>query len=173
MSTPPTPLNAVARGLVAGVVGTACMTAAQMLYAKLQPSAPQEDQGSSSEPQDPWEGASAPAQVGRRVIEGVFHGEVPPERIPLLTNVMHWGYGTGWGAVYGLAQGGRRTRPLRDGLLFGTGVWAMAYVQLVPMGIYEPPWKYSIKDLASEWGFHLVHGPGVAAAYRVIAGAGR
>ncbi len=170
MSTPPTPLNAVARGLVAGVVGTACMTAAQMLYAKLQPPAPQEDQGASSEPQDPWEGASAPAQVGRRVIEGVFHGEVPPERIPLLTNVMHWGYGTGWGAVYGLAQGGRRTRPLRDGLLFGTGVWAMAYVQLVPMGIYELPWKYPIKDLASEWGFHLVHGPGVAAAYRVIAG---
>lgn len=170
MSTPPTPLNAVARGLVAGVVGTACMTAAQMLYAKLQPPAPREDQGSSSEPQDPWEGASAPAQVGRRVIEGVFHGEVPPERIALLTNVMHWGYGTGWGAVYGLAQGGRRTRPLRDGLLFGTGVWVMAYVQLVPMGIYEPPWKYSIKNLASEWGFHLVHGPGVAAAYRVIAG---
>ena len=165
MLTSPTPLGAVARGLAAGVVGTGAMTLAQMAYAKLQPPS---DPGATP-PQDPWEEASAPAKVGRRIIEGVFQREVSPERIPLLTNVMHWAYGTGWGAAYGLVQGGRDTRPLRDGLAFGTGVWLMAYVQLVPMGIYELPWKYSLEDLGTEWGFHLAYGPGVAAAYRLMA----
>jgi uncharacterized membrane protein YagU involved in acid resistance len=162
----PTPLRNVARGLVAGVVGTGFMTGTQMLQAKLQTPAP--EQG-GDEPQDPWEQASAPAKVGRLIIEGVFEREVPVAQIPLLTNVMHWAYGTGWGAVYGLVQGGRRTSPVRDGLVFGTAVWAMAYVQLVPLGIYELPWKYSANELASELSFHLAYGPGVSSAYRVMA----
>ena len=52
----------------------------------------------SEPPEDPWEDASAPAKVAKRTGEGVLHKNVPADLIPLLTNVMHWGYGTGWGA---------------------------------------------------------------------------
>ena len=169
MSSAPTPLGAVARGLAAGAIGTGVMTAVQTLPAKLQDDQAGEEEASPA-PQDPWQQASAPAKLGRRISEGVLERPVPPERIGLLTNVMHWGYGTGWGAVYGLVQGTVGGRPLRHGLLFGTGVWLMAYVQLVPIGLSELPWKYSPKDLGTELGFHLAYGAGVASGYRVLAG---
>ena len=169
MTTRDTPLVAIARGMAAGGIGTGAMTVAQGLAAKLQSSG---DGGQQSEeqqsPQDPWEEASMPAQVGRRISEGVFHHEVPPERIPLLTNVMHWVYGTGWGAVYGLVEGTLDGRPLRQGALFGAGVWAMSYVQLVPMGLYQLPWKYPPKSIAMELGYHVVYGVGVAGGHRLL-----
>lgn len=159
------PLDAVARGLAAGAAGTAAMTAWQELSGRLQDGS---SGGGDGESQDPWEQAPVPAQVGRRVIEGVFRREAPPEWIPALTHGMHWAYGTGWGAVFGLLQGTHRERPLRNGLLFGAGVWAMSYVQLVPMGVYEPPWKYPPKQLAMDLSYHLAYGAGVGAGYATV-----
>lgn len=181
MTTHVTPLGAIGRGLAAGAVGTAFMTIAQELSAKLQarqaddqqgddPQAGQgtDQPGTGQQDQDPWEQASMPAQVARRVSEGVFEHEVPPERIGVLTHGMHWAYGTGWGMVYGLIGGTFGGRPLAGGLSFGTAVWAMSYAQLVPMGVYEPPWKYAPKDIAMEVGYHLAYGIGTAGAYRVL-----
>ncbi len=173
MTTQVTPLGAVGRGLAAGAVGTAFMTLAQELSAKLQSSGDadqqsDDQQGDDQQGHDPWEQASMPAKVARRISEGVFEHEVSPERIPLLTHGMHWAYGTGWGAVYGLVQGTFGGRSLRRGLTFGSGVWSMSYVQLVPMGLYEPPWKYPPKGIAMEVSYHLVYGLGVAGAYRLF-----
>ncbi|MDQ3719664.1 MAG: DUF1440 domain-containing protein [Actinomycetota bacterium] len=161
------PLGALARGLAAGVAGTAAMTAAQELSIKLMGSGEQ-PQPPDAGPSDPWEAASTPAKVARRVIEGVFDREVSADSIPLLTHAMHWGYGIGWGAVYGLIEGTSPGPALRRGPLFGTAVWGLSYAELVPMGLYEPPWKYGVKDLALEVGYHLVYGTGVAAAYAAI-----
>jgi len=168
-----TPLGAVARGLAAGMIGTGVMTAWQEISMKLVSSDQDAGNGAAAEspspqPEDPWEQASAPAKVARRVLEGVFNQKVAPERIGLLTNAMHWGYGTGWGAVYGLIQ---RTRPapaLLRGALFGTTVWAMSYVTLVPMGLYQPPWTYSSKELAMDISYHLAYGAGVSAGYALV-----
>jgi len=143
------------------------MTITQEVAAKLRSSgADQEEQG--DQPSDPWEQASAPAKVAKRVIEGVFEHEVPPERIPLLTHATHWGYGTSWGAVYGLIEGTFGGRSAKQGLLFGTGVWAMSYVQLVPMGLYQPPWKYPPKELALDLSYHLAYGLGLVGGHRVL-----
>ena len=163
-----TPLSVVGRGLLAGVLGTGAMTGWQMLSAKLQSSGEEPSQTDSEPPTDPWEQASAPAKVAKRVGEGVFRQDVSPDLIPLLTNVMHWGYGTGWGAVYGRLTGSLGRSRLRDGLLFGAAVWMMSYVQLVPMGLYEPPWKYPPKELAMDLSYHLVYGAGVAGGYRIL-----
>ena len=173
MSTHHTPLGAVARGIAAGIVGTGFMTLAQTLPAKLQSSdggSPDEQSDQPQGQQDPWEQASAPAKVAKRISEGVFHHDVSPQRIPLLTHATHWGYGTGWGAVYGIAHGSAHAAPLRRGLLFGTAVWAMSYVQLVPMGLYEPPWKYAPEEIAMEVGYHLAYGVGVATTFRMLDG---
>jgi len=161
-------MQAVARGLAAGVVGTAMMTAWQTFAAKLRSAG-----NGASEPrqpsEDPWEAASAPAKVAKRISEGVFHTPVSPERIPLLTNAMHWGYGTGWGTVYGLVAGSARRSPrVPVGAAFGTVVWMMSYVQLVPMGLYDPPWKTPPQELALDLSYHLVYGTGVAGAYRLL-----
>jgi uncharacterized membrane protein YagU involved in acid resistance len=171
-TTNPSPLGAIARGIAAGVVGTGVMTLAQTLPSKLQSSGGGDggSQDEGEQQQQTWDEASAPAKVAKKVSEGVFDHEVSPKRIPLLTQGMHWGYGTAWGGVYGLLQGSVHAPPLRHGLLFGTVVWAMSYVQLVPMGLYEPPWKYAPKDIAMEIGYHLAYGAGVAGAFRVLDG---
>ncbi len=146
------------------------MTIAQELSARLQSSEePGQESHGSQAPRDPWEQASMPAQVARRISEGLFQQDVAPARIPVLTHVMHWAYGTGWGAVYGLVRGSRAGHPTtREGLAFGLEVWAMSYVELVPMGLYQLPWKYPAKDIATEVGFHLAYGAGTAMAFRLL-----
>lgn len=156
-----TPLGALLRGLIAGVGGTAAMTA----YQELVPSGGNADGGEPQSEAERWQRAPAPAQVGNRILEGVFQRQVPADRIPLLTNVMHWLYGTTQGGVYGLVRGTVRADPLVAGILFGAGVWGLSYLQLVPMGIYEPPWRYPAKALALDLSYHLVYGVGVAGVY--------
>ena len=61
---------------------------------------------------------------------------MPVERISLLTNAVHWGYGTALGGVYGLVEGSLRPQPVVHGPVFGLGVWAWSYATLVPLGLY-------------------------------------
>jgi hypothetical protein len=166
--TEPTPLGALGRGLLAGVIGTAAMTAHQEILTKLRQPGSSGDSSGAHEQQDPWEQASAPAKVAKRFIEGVFLRQAPPDKIGLLTNATHWGYGTVWGGVYGLLQGTVRGNPLAMGPLFGSGVWSMSYVQLVPMGLYELPWRYPLKTLANDLGYHVTYGLAAALGYRAI-----
>lgn len=156
------------RGAMAGVAGTAGMTAWQELSAKLQSSSGGESEGSG--PTDPWEQAPAPAKVGRLLLRALGY-DVPASQIDLLTNVMHWGYGTTWGALYGAVAGNAaRERPLGRGLGFGSLVWIMSYVQLVPLGIYDPPWTYSPQELAMDLSYHLAYGAGLGTAGALLEG---
>jgi hypothetical protein len=151
-----TPLGALGRGLLAGVAGTTAITVYQELPA-----------GKGSGERKSWEDAPAPAQVARRILKGVLRGDVSTEKIPLLTNVMHWAYGIAWGGTYGLVQGTARANPMLAGVGFGTAVWAMSYAQLVPMGLYEPPWEYPPRTVAKDLSYHL-YGLGVAAGYETL-----
>lgn len=162
------PLNRAVRGAMAGVIGTAAMTAWQELSVKLQSSGGGESEGSGTS--DPWQQAPAPAKVGRLLLRALGY-DVPANQIELLTNVMHWGYGTGWGAIYGAVMGNTaRQRPVARGLGFGTWVWVMSYVQLVPLGIYEPPWTYPPQELAMDLSYHLAYGVGLGAAGALVEG---
>lgn len=167
-----TPMGALARGLAAGVAGTALMTAWQEASKKLRSSGSSESQDEShlegGGPSDPWEQASVPAQVARRILAGVFDKEVAPARIGLLTNVTHWVYGTSWGAVYGLIQSTWRGRALTRGALFGTSVWVSSYLTLVPMGLYAPPWTYSPPEAALDISYHLAYGIGTGIGYALV-----
>jgi uncharacterized protein DUF6789 len=121
-----------------------------------------------------WEDAPAPAQVGRRLLEGVFHRSAPPDRAALIGNVMHWTYGLSWGAQYGLVAGSlRAARTVPSGLAFGTTVWTGDYVVLPLMGIYKPIWQYDARTLADDLSAHLVFGTTTAAAIRLLSSTGR
>ena len=156
------------RGVLAGVAGTAAMTAHQELRQRL---SDEQGDGGQGEQSDPWESAPAPARVGKRLIEGLLHRPVPASAIPALNQVMHWGYGTSWGAVYAIAG-----RPLRRapkwlrGPVFGLDVWIASYVQLVPAGIYEPPWRYPLRSILDEVAYHVTYGSTVAVGYGALNG---
>jgi hypothetical protein len=147
--------RSLARGVAAGVVGTAAMTAYQLAVAKAR------GQPLATPVPHRWADAPAPAQVAKRLADAVGQGgRFTREDVPLLANAVHWLYGVSWGALYGAVPGG--------GLAFGTTVWASGYAELVPLGIYEPPWRYPPKELALDWSYHAVYGLGVAVAFAAL-----
>jgi len=160
------PVGAVALGIGAGVVGTAFMTAWQETVAHLRRSMTPKHMVDGD---DPWTHAPAPAQVGRRFVQLATGRDVPAERIPFFTNAVHWAFGTGMGAAYGLMRSRLGAKPALQGPLFGLGVWAQSYATLVPMGLYEPPWHYSARTIAKDVSYHLVYGGGTAAGYELLA----
>ena len=85
-----------------------------------------------------WEEAPAPAHVGKRLIEGLFQIELPPQRARLVNNVTHWAFGIANGAAYGLVAGSLPTSRVSYGLPFGAVVWANGYVVLPAAKLYEP-----------------------------------
>ncbi len=148
----PAPLGAVGRGLVAGVAGTAAMTVCQTAVAKLRGS----------------EASTTPAEVGKRVIRGVFHRRFDETQTSLLNNAMHWGYGTSWGALYALTDGVIGLSAVPRGLGFGATVWGASLVELPAMKLAPPVWEYPPLELALDVSYHLVYGVAVAAAYAAL-----
>jgi hypothetical protein len=165
-----TPLGAVTRGLVAGAVGTVAMDA--VLFSRYR-------RGGGDSPVtdwefsaglDSWEDAPAPAQVGKRLVEGMFGRELPPQRARLFNNVTHWATGVAGGAQYGLVAGSLRRPRVRYGLPFGATVWGTGYVILPAAKLYKPIWEYDRKTLAKDLSAHLVYGLTTAAAFRLLCG---
>jgi uncharacterized membrane protein YagU involved in acid resistance len=156
-------LGALGRGLIAGATGTAVMTAYQLAVAKAQ--------GKPLETPVPrtWADAPPPAQVVKKTADAIGKGrKITKNDVPLVTNAMHWTYGIAWGLAYGLAARKLRPSPVKGAAALGTGVWASAYAELVPLGIYKPPWEYPAQDLGLDLSYHLVYGAGVAAAYAAL-----
>jgi len=148
----PTPLGAVGRGLIAGAAGTAAMTVYQTAVAKLRGS----------------EASTTPAEVGKRVIRGVFHRRFDEDQTGALNNAMHWSYGTGWGTVYALTDGIVKPPLVLRGLAFGTLVWGASLLELPAMKLAPPVWEYPPLELALDVSYHLVYGVAVAAAYAAL-----
>ncbi len=165
---PQTPVRSIGRGLVAGAVGTAAMDA--LLFARYR-----REGGDSafaswelSSGLSSWEDAPAPAQVGKRLVEGLFGRPVPSTRAALFNNVTHWAYGTAAGAQYGIAAGSLKAPRVAYGVPFGALVWGASYVVLPAMGLYEPIWKDDRKTRAKDLTAHLVYGLGTATALRLL-----
>ncbi len=163
-----TPLGAIARGLVAGAVGTLAMDT--LLFARYKRGggescfAPWEfSSGISS-----WGDAPAPAQVGKRLVEGLFQLELAPERAALVNNVTHWMFGLFGSLQYGILAGSLSRPRIGYGLPFGAGLWASGYVILPAAKLYEPIWKYDAKTLAKDLSAHLLYGTVTAAAFELL-----
>lgn len=167
MTDRPTPAQALARGLVSGAVGTAAMDLLLFRRYRRGGGKVRFADWELSRGLDSWKDAPAPAQVGRRVIEGVFHRPAPPQRAALIGNVTHWAYGLFWGTQYGLLAGSLRgTATVASGVVFGTIVWTGDYVVLPLMKIYRPIWRYDARTLADDLTAHFVYGMATAGTFR-------
>jgi hypothetical protein len=113
---------------------------------------------------DNWEQAPAPAKVGRLLAKTVFHYDIPPERIPAVSNLMHWVYGTIWSAQLNLVLPPRVWR----GPAIGALVWSSGYVVLPALKIYKPIWQYDRDTLAEDLSAHLVFGAATDATLRLL-----
>lgn len=161
------PLGAILKGVVGGVVGVAAMDV--LLYMRYRrdggrtPPMEWEFGGKSS-----WDAVGAPAQVGRRLYEGFTQDELPPAKARLTNNIMHWAYGIGWGTVFGTFAGTAKNPRLGFGPPFGAAVWLSSYVVMPVAGLYKPIWEYDRSTLWRDLTAHLVYGTAVAATFRVF-----
>ena len=137
------PLAAVAQGLAAGVIGTAVFTGYQALKARRS-----EAPAAEAAPPEDWSETPAPAQVGQRVAAGVFRRPVDLADAGLVKNVVHWVYGSSWGAVYALIQESVG-QPVVSGVALTSVVMAADYTMLPAMKLYRPPWEYEGRTLAT------------------------
>jgi hypothetical protein len=163
-----TPVGAVVRGLLSGAVGTAAMDVSLFVRYRRGGGQSRFNQWEFSEGLSSWEDAPAPAQVGKRLWEGLFQVELPPTRARLVNNVTHWAYGILCGALYGIVAGSLPEERVSYGLPFGAFVWAGDYVILPAAKLYKPIWEYDAETLVKDLSAHLVYGLATATAMRLL-----
>jgi hypothetical protein len=165
---PMTPLAAVAAGLLAGAVGTVSMDTFRYLMHR-RAGGEEDPLAWEFAPIESWEKAPDPGLVAKRVIKGFTQRELPDRWAWLISTAMHWGYGSGWGAVYGVLAGSLRRSHALYGLPFGATVWATGYALLPEGGLYKPIWKYNLPTLAEDLGAHLAYGAATGTAFWLLA----
>lgn len=137
--------SAIGQGLLAGLVGTVAMTASSTLEAKIR------DRGAST----------APADAASKILGVEPRDEAGEQRFNTL---VHWGYGTGWGAVRGLigAAGLEGTTATAAHL---AAVWGAEQVVLPALDISPPAWEWGGKEIAVDGLHHLVYAVATGLAY--------
>lgn len=164
-----TPLGAMIRGVLAGAVGTLAMDL--LWYVRYRRGGgttafPAWEFGGVSS----WDEASMPGQVGRRLLAAWLQGDPPDSWAGSTQNAFHWGYGTSWGALYGLLVGSLRDPRGIYGPPFGLAVWLNDYI-ILPLGkFYKPIWEYDAKTLEEDASAHLLYGAVTGLVFRLLAG---
>jgi hypothetical protein len=139
---------AVGKGLFAGVVGTVAMTASSTIEMKLR--------GRPA--------SSAPAAAASKVLGVEPKGQSEEARF---SSIVHWGYGTSWGAVRGLI-GAAGLRGLRANATHLGAVWGAEQAMLPALGVAPPFWEWEAKEVASDAFHHLVYASATGAAYALL-----
>ena len=138
----------VGKGLFAGVVGTAAMTVSSTLEMKIR-----------DRP-----GSSAPAEAAGKVLGVEPKGEAEQARF---SNMVHWGYGTSWGAVRGLIGAAGLEGPGAAAAHLGV-VWGTEQVMLPALGVAPPFWRWGVKEVAIDTLHHLVYAGATSVAYSFL-----
>jgi hypothetical protein len=118
-----------------------------------------------------YEGAPAPAQVGRLLTTALLDREPSPASARVMTNAVHWATGVQWGVVCGLAIPVlRRVGPLPAGVGLAAIAFGASYVVLPLLGVYKPIWEYDRKVILQDATAHLVYGITGATVTSAVAG---
>jgi hypothetical protein len=135
----------VGKGLAAGLVGTAAMTVSSTLEARIRGRAP----------------SSTPADAASKVLGVAPVDEQGEQRF---NQLVHWGYGTGWGAVRGLL-GGLGLRGLPANVSHLAAVWGAEQVVLPATGAAPPATQWGAREIAIDLWHHVVYATATGLAY--------
>lgn len=152
-------MNRLARGVLAASVGTLAMDL--LLYRRYARGGGEQSfrDWEFSKGLDSFDGAGAPAQVGKRIAKDVLGKDLPPESAALTNNVVHWMTGIQWGALFGIAKGRLRVVAVpRAGVALASVAFGASYAVLPKLDIYKPIWTYDKKTLVDDYSGHLVYG---------------
>lgn len=139
---------AVGKGLFAGAAGTAAMTLSSTMEMKLR--------GRPA--------SSAPADAAAKVLGVEPKGEKEEARFSTL---VHWGYGTSWGAARGLIGAAGLSGVRAEAAHFGV-VWGTEQLTLPALGVAPPFWEWGAKEVAIDAFHHLVYASATSVAYALL-----
>ena len=149
-------MKLLARGTLAGLVGTALMTAA-MLPSKQVSMSP---------------GKVAPRQITENLLNRLgVRRHLSRPAFEASWVALHFAYGTVSGVASALGQRAiGRERPLLAGPVFGTVLWAAGYCGWLPLvGLYPPPTRLPKRQVGAELiATHLVYGATTAQAHQAF-----
>jgi hypothetical protein len=158
------PLSAAVKGTAAGLAGTVAMTAAM----KYVPTLLRELGVASPEPPASAKKGEPVEQLAGKVAEGLFDTRLDKEGKEIGGQVIHWGYGAGWGALYGIVQSTLRLPFVVPGTLLG-GLMAVAASTLVPaMGVAPPVGKVPTDQKVMQTSFIMLYGWTTALVYHFL-----
>ncbi|MDP9440579.1 MAG: hypothetical protein M3P34_00020 [Actinomycetota bacterium] len=83
------------------------------------------------------------------------------------SNLVHWAYGTSWGAVRGVIATTGLTGPVAGAAHLGA-VWGSGLVMLPALEVAPPVKEWGSRELAIDVCHHLVYALATAAAYGVL-----
>lgn len=159
------PLVVTVKGGIAGLVGTAVLSVAMQqaprAMERLHLSPPQpESNGNAEQPT---------ATLAGKVAAGVMEAPIKEGTKQAAGQAIHWGYGAGWGAFYGIMQSSLRLPHLLHGTIFG-GLVGMVASTLVPkLGLTPPPTRQPMSMNVMQLFFHLLYGWVTALTFHLMA----
>ncbi|MGI8513126.1 MAG: hypothetical protein ACR2NH_10940 [Solirubrobacteraceae bacterium] len=139
---------AVGKGLFAGAVGTVAMTVSSTLEAKLR------DRESSS----------APADAAGKMLGVQPRDQAGQARF---STVVHWSYGTSWGAVRGLLHAAGVDGPAA-GVAHFAAIWGSAQVMLPALDVAPPAWETEPQEIAIDAFHHAVYATATSLAFAAL-----
>lgn len=158
------PLSATVKGVAAGLAGTVSMTVA-MQYT---PTILRELGVDAPEPPASAKKGKPVEQLAGKVARGVFDTRLDKEGKQVGGQVIHWGYGAGWGALYGIVQSTLRLPFLLHGTLLGA-LMTLAASTLVPaMGVAPPADKVPTNQKVMQASFIMLHAWTTALVYHFL-----
>jgi hypothetical protein len=140
--------EAVGKGLFAGAVGTAAMTASSTLEARLR------GRGAST----------TPAQAAAKVLGVEPKDEASRMRF---SNIVHWGYGIAWGGARGLLTAAGLSGPVATVAHFAI-VWGSEQVMLPALEVAPPVTEWGAKEIAIDAFHHGVYATVTGIAYSLL-----
>ena len=140
--------DAVGKGIVAGAIGTAAMTVSSTLEAKLRGREP----------------STAPADAAGKVLGVQPTSEEDKARF---SNLVHWGYGTGLGAVRGLVALAGLSGP-RAAAAHLAAIWSAEQVMLPALDVAPPLWTWGPTEIGIDAFHHAVYAAATSAAYAAL-----
>lgn len=141
----------IGKGLFAGFAGTLAITTSQTIEMKIRGRAP----------------SDSPAEAAGKVLGVQPSGEEEKKRF---SQIVHFGYGTAWGAVRGILAAAGVPPPIATALHFAA-IFGTAMVMLPALKVAPPVSEWGAESIAIDSLHHLVYALATGAAYdRLAAG---
>ncbi len=139
--------SAIGKGLFAGAVGTAAMTISSTIEQRLR--------------------GREPSTTPAKAVEEALPVEVEEGKEEEVSNLVHWGYGTAWGAPRGILAVLGLPAPMATAAHFAA-VWGAALLTLPRLKATPPVKEWGAKEIAIDGWHHAVYAVAAGAAFSWI-----